>query len=101
MTLRFLPITCLAASLLAAMRCCGKVACGRCLERVRDFEYKCFWCRCHVPQRQLRAILADEAEWLIHNDNVTFVSCPPDYTLGRYDERGFLSVPSPAPAEVE
>ena len=45
--------------------------------------------------------LADEAEWLIHNDNVTFVSCPPDYTLGRYDERGFLSVPSPAPAEVE
>ena len=48
---------------LATLRCCGKTACGPCLERLKDFDFTCFWCRAHVPRRTLRAILADEAEW--------------------------------------
>ena len=46
--------------------------------------------------------LMDTREWLIYNDNVTFVSCPPDAGPGTYDERGFLTdanPPEPAPNE--
>jgi hypothetical protein len=35
--------------------------------------------------------LPETREWLIYNDNVTFVSCGPDGQPGSYDERGFLT----------
>ena len=47
--------------------------------------------------------LEDSREWLIYNDNVTFVSCGPDGEPGNYDERGFLTDlnPVPPPAGLE
>ena len=55
----------------------------------------------HVVRRR-----AVDMEWLIFNENVTFVSCAPD-GVGSYDERGFLTPlrpygpPTEAQAELE
>ena len=37
----------------------------------------------------------DDGEWLVYNDNVSFVSCVGPEP-GTYDERGFLSCPAMA-----
>lgn len=49
----------------------------------------------HFPPHWVER-LADSRCWLVYNDNVTLVSCGPDFEPGDYDERGFLTVPTPA-----
>ena len=48
---------------LATLACCGKRACASCLGRLKEQDWKCYWCRQHVPERSLRAALNGVEVW--------------------------------------
>ncbi|CAH0374025.1 unnamed protein product, partial [Pelagomonas calceolata] len=49
---------------LATVTCCGNKACASCLGKLKERDWKCYWCREHVPERVLRAILnGDKRIW--------------------------------------
>ena len=39
---------------MATLKCCGNKACASCLGRLKDHDWKCYWCRQHVPAAAAR-----------------------------------------------
>ena len=48
---------------IATLKCCGNKACASCLGRLKEHDWKCYWCRQHVPERSLRAALNGVEVW--------------------------------------